>query len=66
MIQYKDPASTAIIFTIKIDGGVKYTKVNTVPTVFPEVNLYLSDKDYPSLGNSGELSDLCITNLHHF
>ena len=66
IVQFKDPSSTAILFTIKIDGGVKYTKVNTQPTIFPEVNLYLSDKDYPSFGPSGELTNFCVTNLHNY
>ena len=64
--QFKDPNSIATIFSVKIDGDVKYSKVNTQPIVFPEVNLYLSDGDYPSLGDSGQMSDLCITNMHHY
>ena len=66
IIQFKDPDSIATIFSVKIDGDVKYSKVNTQPIVFPEVNLYLSDGNYPSLGDSGQMSDLCITNMHHY
>ena len=64
--QFKDPESIATIFSVKVNDEVKYSKVNTQPMTFPEANLYLSDHDYPSLGDSGQITDFCITNMYHY
>ena len=65
--QLEDPISLEVIFTIEVDGGVEHTKINTTPTIFSVVNLFLGvwhvGNNFDSLGI---LTNLCITNLHHF
>lgn len=57
-------------YTVKIDGKVMHGPiVNTEPTLFEEVHLYASDQytgDYGTALGYAELSNLCITNLHHY
>ena len=68
IIQVAD-SSNVITFTVKVDGVVRFGPVvNTQPTLFEEAYLYVSEPYEPSHSAFGyaALTNLCVTNLHHF
>ena len=70
IIQIAD-SSNVITYTVKVDGVVRFGPVvNTQPTLFEEAYLYVSepynDPNVDSAFGYAALTNLCVTNLHHF
>ena len=61
-ISQKKNSNDEALYNIRVDGTTFHEVINTMPQIFQNAKLYLSDPWHPSLAPHGTLSNLSIIN----